>query len=105
MTKNYSIHTKLIILFVVTFFLVCVLFIVLLKIEGNTYNEEESLKQENLIKNLLISYENTSGVEIGAYLGNSGFNAVQNPNLVKAIRNNGQSLFKAQAESFVLFLL
>lgn len=64
MTKNYSIHTKLIILFVVTFFLVCVLFIVLLKIEGNTYNEEESLKQENLIKNLLISYENTSGVEM-----------------------------------------
>lgn len=50
MTKNYSIHTKLIILFVVTFFLVCVLFIVLLKIEKNAYNEEESLKQENLIK-------------------------------------------------------
>lgn len=50
MTKNYSIYTKLIILFVVTFFLVCVLFIVLLKIEGNAYNEEESLKQENLIK-------------------------------------------------------
>ncbi|ECK0258950.1 HAMP domain-containing histidine kinase [Campylobacter jejuni] len=98
MTKNYSIHTKLIILFVVTFFLVCVLFIVLLKIEGNTYNEEESLKQENLIKNLLISYENTSGVEIGAYLGNSGFNAIQNPNLVKTIRNNGQSLFKAGGE-------
>lgn len=98
MTKNYSIHTKLIILFVVTFFLVCVLFIVLLKIEGNAYNEEESLKQENLIKNLLISYENTSGVEIGAYLGNSGFNAIQNPNLVKAIRNNGQSLFKAGGE-------
>lgn len=99
MTKNYSIYTKLIILFVVTFFLVCVLFIVLLKIEGNAYNEEESLKQENLIKNLLIiSYENTSGVEIGAYLGNSGFNAIQNPHLVKAIRNNGQSLFKAGGE-------
>lgn len=98
MTKNYSIYTKLIILFVVTFFLVCVLFIVLLKIERNAYNEEESLKQENLIKNLLISYENTSGVEIGAYLGNSGFNAIQNPHLVKAIRNNGQSLFKAGGE-------
>ncbi|GKX90632.1 two-component sensor histidine kinase [Campylobacter jejuni] len=98
MTKNYSIYAKLIILFVVTFFLVCVLFIVLLKIERNAYNEEESLKQENLIKNLLISYENTSGVEIGAYLGNSGFNAIQNPHLVKAIRNNGQSLFKAGGE-------
>ncbi|KAJ9888561.1 ArsS family sensor histidine kinase [Campylobacter jejuni] len=97
MTKNYSIYAKLIILFVVTFFLVCVLFIVLLKIERNAYNEEESLKQENLIKNLLISYENTSGVEIGAYLGNSGFNAIQNPHLVKA-RNNGQSLFKAGGE-------
>ncbi|EIB61125.1 sensor histidine kinase [Campylobacter jejuni subsp. jejuni 1997-7] len=94
MTKNYSIYAKLIILFVVTFFLVCVLFIVLLKIERNAYNEEESLKQENLIKNLLISYENTSGVEIGAYLGNSGFNAIQNPH----IRNNGQSLFKAGGE-------
>lgn len=98
MTKNYSIYAKLIILFVVTFFLVCVLFIVLLKIERNAYNEEESLKQENLIKNLLIFYENTSGVEIGAYLGNSGFNAIQNPHLVKAIRNNGQSLFKAGGE-------
>ncbi|EJQ3480213.1 HAMP domain-containing histidine kinase [Campylobacter jejuni] len=98
MTKNYSIYTKLIILFVVTFFLVCVLFIVLLKIEGSAYNEEESLKQENLIKNLLISYENTSGVEIGAYLENSGFNTIQNPYLVKSIRNNGQSLFKANGE-------
>lgn len=71
MIKNYSIYTKLIILFVVTFFLVCVLFIVLLKIEGSAYNEEESLKQENLIKNLLISYENTSGAKIGSYLENS----------------------------------
>ncbi|MBC5857497.1 HAMP domain-containing histidine kinase [Campylobacter jejuni] len=97
MTKNYSIYTKLIILFVVTFFLVCVLFIVLLKIEGNAYNEEKSLKQENLIKNLLI-YKNTSGVKIRAYLGNSGFNAIQNPHLVKTIRNNGQSLFKAGGE-------
>ncbi|EOI6101377.1 ArsS family sensor histidine kinase [Campylobacter jejuni] len=91
MTKNYSIYTKLIILFVVTFFLVCVLFIVLLKIEG-------SLKQENLIKNLLISYENTSGTKIGSYLENSGFNTIQNPYLVKSIRNNGQSLFKANGE-------
>lgn len=98
MTKNYSIYTKLIILFVVTFFLVCVLFIVLLKIEGSAYNEEESLKQENLIKNLLISYENTSGTKIGSYLENSGFNTIQNPYLVKSIRNNGQSLFKANGE-------
>lgn len=94
MTKNYSIYTKLIVLFVVTFFLVCVLFIVLLKIEGNAYNEEEGLKQKNLIKNLFISYESTSGVEMGAYLKNSGFNAIQNSYLVKVIRNNGQSLFE-----------
>ncbi|EAI3538591.1 TPA: HAMP domain-containing histidine kinase [Campylobacter jejuni] len=98
MIKNYSIYTKLIILFVVTFFLVCVLFIVLLKIEGSAYNEEESLKQENLIKNLLISYENTSGAKIGSYLENSGFNAIQNPHLVKTIKNNGQLLFKADGE-------
>lgn len=50
MTRNYSIYTKLVILFVVTFFLVCVLFIVLLKIESNTYSEEEGFKQESFIK-------------------------------------------------------
>lgn len=98
MTKNYSIYTKLIVLFIVTFFLICVLFVVLLKIEENAYSEEETLKQENLIKNLFISYENTSGVEIGAYLENSGFNAIRNPDLVKTIRDNGQSLFKADGK-------
>ncbi|HDZ5087688.1 TPA: HAMP domain-containing histidine kinase, partial [Campylobacter jejuni] len=98
MTKNYSIYTKLTVLFIVTFFLICILFIILLRMEENVYSEEEALKQKNLINNLFISYENTSGIEIGAYLKNSGFNAIQNPDLVKAIRNNGESLFKADGK-------
>ncbi|HDZ5083683.1 TPA: HAMP domain-containing histidine kinase [Campylobacter jejuni] len=98
MTKNYSIYTKLTVLFIVTFFLICILFIILLRMEENVYSEEEALKQKNLINNLFISYENTSGIEIGAYLENSGFNAIQNPDLVKAIRNNGESLFKADGK-------
>lgn len=95
MTKNYSIHTKLIILFVVTFFLVCVLFIVLLKIESNTYSEEEGFKQESFIKNIINSYGNASGVDIGAHLNNSGFVAIQNDYFVKIARLEGQSLFRA----------
>ncbi|HDZ5097319.1 TPA: HAMP domain-containing histidine kinase [Campylobacter jejuni] len=98
MTKNYSIYTKLTVLFIVTFFLICILFIILLRMEENVYSEEEALKQKNLINNLFISYKNTSGIEIGAYLKNSGFNAIQNPDLVKAIRNNGESLFKADGK-------
>lgn len=95
MTKNYSIHTKLVILFVVTFFLVCVLFIVLLKIESNTYSEEEGFKQESFIKNIINSYGNASGVDIGAHLNNSGFVAIQNDYFVKIARLEGQSLFRA----------
>ncbi|MGQ2690882.1 ArsS family sensor histidine kinase [Campylobacter coli] len=90
MTRNYSIYTKLVILFVVTFFLVCVLFIVLLKIESNTYSEEESF-----IKNIINSYGNASGVDIGAHLNNSGFVAIQNDYFVKIARLEGQSLFRA----------
>ncbi len=95
MTRNYSIYTKLVILFVVTFFLVCVLFIVLLKIESNTYSEEEGFKQESFIKNIINSYGNASGVDIGAHLNNSGFVAIQNDYFVKIARLEGQSLFRA----------
>ncbi|HEH4657693.1 TPA: HAMP domain-containing histidine kinase [Campylobacter coli] len=91
MTRNYSIYTKLVILFVVTFFLVCVLFIVLLKIESNTYSEEEGFKQESFIKNIINSYGNASGVDIGAHLNNSGFVDY----FVKIARLEGQSLFRA----------
>lgn len=94
MTRNYSIYTKLVILFVVTFFLVCVLFIVLLKIESNTYSEE-GFKQESFIKNIINSYGNASGVDIGAHLNNSGFVAIQNDYFVKIARLEGQSLFRA----------
>ncbi|HEB7622415.1 TPA: HAMP domain-containing histidine kinase [Campylobacter coli] len=95
MTRNYSIYTKLVILFVVTFFLVCVLFIVLLKIESNTYSEEEGFKQESFIKNIINSYGNASGVDIGTHLNNSGFVAIQNDYFVKIARLEGQSLFRA----------
>ncbi|EOL9476636.1 ArsS family sensor histidine kinase [Campylobacter coli] len=94
MTRNYSIYTKLVILFVVTFFLVCVLFIVLLKIESNTYSEEEGFKR-SFIKNIINSYGNASGVDIGAHLNNSGFVAIQNDYFVKIARLEGQSLFRA----------
>ncbi|EKT0454392.1 HAMP domain-containing histidine kinase [Campylobacter jejuni] len=98
MIKNYSIYTRLIILFIITFLLNCIFFIILLKMEKNAYSEEENLKQENLIKNLFLSNKNTSGVEIESYLNNNGFKTIKNPHLVKAIRNNRQSLFKAGGE-------
>ncbi|ELW0841812.1 HAMP domain-containing histidine kinase [Campylobacter coli] len=91
MTRNYSIYTKLVILFVVTFFLVCVLFIVLLKIESNTYSEEEGFKQESFIKISSI----LMAMDIGAHLNNSGFVAIQNDYFVKIARLEGQSLFRA----------
>lgn len=102
MIRNHSIYTKLIVLFVVTFFLVCVLFIILLKIEGNAYNKEESFKQENLIKTLLGEYEQNTSLDFGAYLNNSGFTSIKNPNLAKSIRTQGQTIFRGGSEFCVL---
>ncbi len=94
MNKNYSIYTKLVILFVVTFFLVCVLFVVLLRIENNTYNEEEGFKQESFIKNII----NDSRIDIGDHLDSSGFTAIQNKHFVKIVRTEGQNLFRSDDE-------
>ncbi|HEB7533990.1 TPA: HAMP domain-containing histidine kinase [Campylobacter coli] len=94
MNKNYSIYTKLVILFVVTFFLVCVLFVVLLRIENNTYNEEEGFKQESFIKNII----NDSRIDIGDHLDSSGFTAIQNKHFVKIVRSEGQNLFRSDDE-------
>lgn len=100
MIKHYSIYTKLIILLSVIF-LVCVLFIVLFKIEANA-NEEESLKQENLIKNLSLFYENNiSNAKIQTYLNNNGFHSIQDQDLIKTIRNQAQILFQADKTSCV----
>ncbi|HEH4739755.1 TPA: HAMP domain-containing histidine kinase [Campylobacter coli] len=98
MNKNYSIYTKLIVLFVVTFFLVCVLFIILLRIENNTYSEEEGFKQENFIKNIINAHSNYSGMDIKAHLDNSGFVAIQNKYFTRIARIEGQSLFRAGDE-------
>ncbi|EFS3142705.1 HAMP domain-containing histidine kinase [Campylobacter coli] len=98
MNKNYSIYTKLIILFVVTFFLVCVLFVVLLRIENNTYNEEEGFKQESFIKNIINSHGNDSRIDIGDHLDSSGFTTIQNKHFVKIVRTEGQNLFRADDE-------
>lgn len=95
MIKNYSIYTKLIILFVVTFFLVCVLFVVLLKVEGNTENNEGNFRQKNLINNILSQNEIMS-IDLGVYLNNSGFVAIQNPYLVKNIRSSAKILFQGE---------
>ncbi|WP_373451513.1 ArsS family sensor histidine kinase [Campylobacter bilis] len=100
MTKNYSIYTKLVILLIIIF-LVCVLFIVLLKIEGNTYNEEERLKQESLIKALSLSYENNISTQMETYLNDNDFDILQNPNFIQIIRNNGQLLFKEEKKSCI----
>ncbi|OOX94532.1 two-component sensor histidine kinase [Campylobacter coli] len=98
MNKNYSIYTKLVILFVVTFFLVCVLFVVLLRIENNTYNEEEGFKQESFIKNITNSHSNDSRIDIGDHLDSSGFTTIQNKHFVKIVRTEGQNLFRADDE-------
>lgn len=105
MIKNYSINTKLIILFVVTFFLVCVLFIILLKIEGNIYNKEESFKQENLIKSLLNNYKNEVDTDLKKYLINSGFNMVKNDQLIKLIRKEGKIAFMQDGDYCDLYSL
>ncbi|MBZ7936287.1 HAMP domain-containing histidine kinase [Campylobacter sp. B0100352/1] len=91
MQKKYSIYTKLVVLFVVTFLLVCILFIVLLKIEENAYAEEGVLRQKNLVKNMINSYN--PNFNIDAYFNNNNFSAVKNPDLIHTIKEDGEILF------------
>lgn len=89
--KKYSIYTKLVILFVVTFLLVCILFIVLLKIEENAYAEEGVLRQKNLVNNMLSSYN--PNFNIDTYFDNNGFSIVKNSDLIHTIKEDGEILF------------
>ncbi|MCX2682498.1 ArsS family sensor histidine kinase [Campylobacter sp. MIT 21-1685] len=102
MTKNYSIYTKLIILFVVVFFLVCVFFIVLLKMESIAHRQEESFRQENLIKSILGAYEHSLGKDIEIYLKNSGFAMLQDSQLIETIREQSQLIFRRDGEFCIL---
>ncbi|TKX32728.1 ArsS family sensor histidine kinase [Campylobacter aviculae] len=101
MIKKYSIHTKLIVLFVITFLLVCILFIILLKIEENAYAEEGILRQKSLVKNLLSSYN--SNFNIDAYFNNNSFSSVKNPDLRLTIKKNAESLFHDNSSKLCQF--
>lgn len=102
MIKNYSIYTKLIILVAIIFLLVCIFFIVLLKMESIVYRQEESFRQENIIKSILGAYEHSLGKEIEVYLRNSGFVTLQNPQLVQTIREHSQLIFRRDGEHCIL---
>ncbi|TKX32015.1 ArsS family sensor histidine kinase [Campylobacter estrildidarum] len=91
MRKKYSISTKLVVLFVLTFFLVCILFIILLKIEENSYEKEGVIRQKVLVKNMLSSYN--SNFNINAYFNNNNFSIIKNSNLKDAIKKNAKILF------------
>ena len=97
---NYSIHTKLIILFVLTSLFVCTLFIIFLQVEEEERIERENLRQKNLIENFNL---NSANIDIKAYLQNNGFNQIKNPNRIQTIREEAEVSFQDQSE-FCTFL-
>lgn len=93
--RGYSIHTKLIVLFIATFIFVCTLFIVFLKTEEGDRIKRENLKQENLIAGLFNNL-NLENVNLEEYLYNNGFNKIENLQSIKTIKEKAETNFKAQ---------
>ncbi|KAA6234259.1 sensor histidine kinase [Campylobacter sp. LR291e] len=100
--KNYSIHSKLNILFVSIFVLMCAFFVLLLYIEINTKDSEERFRQENLIKNLLNNYTSELENNIKTQLNTSGFITINNARLIQDIRSKGQVIFMANNANCIL---
>jgi len=102
--KHYSIRIRLIILFTLTFFFVCILFVALLKIEERIYTDEESVKQKNLIKNLLDYYALYGDLDISIepYLRRSGFSMMKDEKLVEELKSKSELVFMANKESCIL---
>lgn len=95
--RNYSIHTKLIVLFITTFLFASALFIIFLESEESDRIKREGLKRENLIIDLFHGF-NLASIDIKAFLHSNGFSEIENPRSIKIIRENGEVNFKSQSE-------
>lgn len=95
--RNYSIHARLIVLFITTFLFTSALFVVFLESEESDRIKKEGLKRENFITDLFHSFDLAS-VDVKAFLHSNGFNEIENPRSVRVIRENGRVNFKSQSE-------
>ncbi|TNB61530.1 HAMP domain-containing histidine kinase [Campylobacter helveticus] len=99
MIQTYTIRSKLIGLFILTFIMVCVLFIVLLQIEKNAHNEKIGIKQEELITILSASEKsNHFNNEFKKDLENMGFKELKQNDLALTIHQEGRKLFEAKEQ-------
>ena len=97
MIQTYTIRSKLIILFTLTFAIVCVLFVVLLQIEGNAYNEKVNAKQADLIKFLVASKKRSYlNNDLKKDLENMGFKELEPNSLTQTIHKKAEKLFEAK---------
>lgn len=91
---KHSVYGKLVFLFIATFFLVCFLFIILLKLEKHTRYQEDDTHQKNVIRGLVNIYDSDYFMDFSSYLANSGFEAIKDLSLIKRIKKNSKVVYK-----------
>lgn len=93
--RHYNIRTKVTILFIVVFVLVCVLFITSLSLESDVRYQERALRQENIIHTLIDDYEaQKQDMDLLNYLVNNHFAIVKNSDFANNVKTQGDKIFK-----------
>lgn len=91
---RYSIKLKISILFIITFVLICILFVICLKLELHSSYENENEHYEHIIKSLVSDYNPHSDINISNYLLARGFRVVEDPKLIRKVKEKGKHYFK-----------
>lgn len=95
--QTYTIRSKFITLFTLTSAIVCVLFAMLLQIEGNAHSEKVNAEQADPVKFLVASEERSYlGNGLKKDLENTGFKELESNSLVQTIHKEVRKLFEAK---------
>ncbi|NDJ28008.1 HAMP domain-containing histidine kinase [Campylobacter sp. MIT 19-121] len=100
--RSYSIRTKVSVLFIVVFLLVCALFALSIILEMDIHHENQSLRQKNVIKSLTSNYNENSNIDLLNYLLSNSFSIVKGEKLSNKIKSKGNEIFKV-ATNFGVF--
>ncbi|WP_348518990.1 ArsS family sensor histidine kinase [Campylobacter sp. CCS1377] len=102
--KSCSIYTKVTFLFVVTFFIACLLFFILIHLAIQTYQQTEISRQRDVIHYLNAHVnQDFNDMEFQHFLSTRGFRVLKNQDNIAHIVENGEMLFQVSDNKDLVF--
>lgn len=89
-----TISLKITILFAAAFLFVCALFILLGKIQVDSYIANERAKQKEMIEKVVFNLEKKEGFSLYSYLTSKSYFPIDNERIFKQITTKGEKVFK-----------